>query len=150
IKGSELTDQLIADAVAMAGYDPEAISVSREDSGKPVVFVAGDEIHVSCSHSLDSFACVVAASNCGVDIQEPKKIKIWDIARRYFTDEEQEYVGEHGLEGFYKIWTRREAYAKYTGVGLRQVMSDVSVLNRDDVTFEDSVLDNGMYCSICY
>ena len=42
------------------------------------------------------------------------------LARRFFTDEEAEYVrdGEDTGVRFAKIWIRKEAYSKYTGKGL--------------------------------
>ena len=151
LSGSELTDALIIRALAEEGQDIRNISVYRDEQGKPFVDMAcGPCVHVSCSHSHDTFACIVSDVNCGIDIQEKRKVNIVQIADRYFTTEEKQYVADYGMDGFFKIWTRREAYAKYTGVGLKQVMSDVSVLNRADVSFDDSVLDNDMYCSICY
>lgn len=151
LKNSELTDALILRALVEHGFDDKDVRVYRDNKGKPLVDSAqGKTIHVSCSHSQDTFGCLVSEVNCGLDIQEVRQVNVIQIAGRYFTDGEQQYVADHGSEGFFHIWTRREAYAKYTGAGLRQVMSDVSVIGRTDVTFEDSILDNGMYCSICY
>ena len=37
--------------------------------------------------------------------------------RRYFTQDEQNYIREYGISGFFRLWVRREAFGKYTGDG---------------------------------
>ena len=52
-----------------------------------------------------------------MDLQENRLCRQDAIAARYFTDAEAEYVKQDGISGFYRIWTRREALAKFTGLG---------------------------------
>ena len=99
-------------------------------NGKPC-FPAYPEIQFSLSHSGMLAACAVSSRAVGVDAQEivTGKESFRLIAKRYFTEEEQQEVfrpeeGESGQEGafdpvaFAKVWTRKEAYVKMTGEGL--------------------------------
>ena len=38
--------------------------------------------------------------------------------KRYFTDEEQEYLGSD-IERFYELWVRKESFSKAVGRGLQ-------------------------------
>ena len=58
-------------------------------------------------------------------------------------------AADEGNSGFYKLWTRKEAYCKYTGLGLEQIMKREDVLEREDVSFRDLRLDDGCFCAIC-
>jgi 4'-phosphopantetheinyl transferase len=55
-----------------------------------------------------------------------------NIARRYFTPEEQEYLFSAGeaekAERFFEIWTAKESYLKYLGTGLRRSLNSFSVV----------------------
>ena len=39
-----------------------------------------------------------------------------DLAKRFFSLEEYKRI--HSLDSFYEIWSKKEAYLKYTGIGL--------------------------------
>ena len=72
----------------------------------------------SISHTGNIWVCLVADYNIGIDVQiEKTNVKFEDIAKRFFNEREQGYISEKGIQGFYKVWTAREAYAKYTGEG---------------------------------
>ncbi len=149
IKGAELTDKLIKEAAAQYGIDD--IEVFRTDKGKPYFkpFEDGSRLYVSVSHSNDMFVCLICAKPVGVDIQHERNANRDRISKRYFTEAEQEYAAEEGTEGFFRIWTRKEAYAKYTGRGMAEIIKGTCVLDREDVEFTDFQLEKGVYCSCC-
>lgn len=150
LKGHDLTDALIFKALREHGVDTEGLKVIRDHMGKPFLGPrSAVRLHISVSHCAGTFAVVISDRNCGIDIQEAKDTAIEKIAERFFTDEECGMVARGGKEAFFRIWTRKEAYAKYTGGGLGRVIKGAQVIDRDDVEFIDSVLENGMYCSIC-
>ena len=71
------------------------------------------------SHSGRYAACIVGAGVCGIDIEQIKeKREFTCIAERFFCENEKTYLkSEETSEAFYKIWTLKESYMKYTGTG---------------------------------
>jgi phosphopantetheinyl transferase len=90
--------------------------IRRDDKGKP--FFINENCHFSISHSHQYWVCVFSPYQVGVDIQFRKCSgnEVY-IARRFFSREEAKMVETEGEEGFYKIWTRREALGKFLGTG---------------------------------
>ena len=116
--------------------------------GKP--FIKGREaLFISASHSGEYFVCAISDAPVGIDVQEEREGRLSRISKRYFSAEEQAYVKERGEAGFFSLWTRKEAYAKYTGRGLEEIMKGTSVLGREDVDFVDFQIEKGIYCSCC-
>jgi len=144
LKGKALTDRLIIDLLG------ENAQILRSAAGKPSISWEKDSEppFVSVSHTGDIFACVFDRDNVGVDVQIEKKMDFVRVSRRYYTAEEQKYVGSDPGR-FFEVWTRKEAFAKYTGLGLAQVTSHEDVLNRNDVIFRDVTIYDGYHMSIC-
>lgn len=90
--------------------------IERTEKGKPCF--PNLPIEFSVSHSGGLWICMVGDGPCGIDLQEMKACDYMKIAARFFSPQEQAFVVQRGLRGFYQIWTRREAFAKYTGDGL--------------------------------
>jgi len=144
LKGSDLTNELIKDCLTEYGIqDPKVLRTAK---GKPYV---ESDVHLSVSHSGDYFICIIADKPVGIDVQERKSNKASKIAERYFSDLEREYVEENGENGFFTVWTRKEAYSKMTGEGLAEIIRGTEVLDRDDVIFTDFHLGDGIWCSYC-
>ena len=94
------------------------LSIGRSRAGKPFfTSPAAADIQFSISHSGGLWACILGKSPCGIDLQENRSCRQDAIAARFFSDAEADYVKQTGLPGFYRIWTRREAFAKFTGLG---------------------------------
>lgn len=150
--GRALTDILIKESLRASGI--EAGNILRTDKGKPYIAggkdAAGErDVFFSVSHSGDFFACLIADVPVGIDVQQHRNVAAERISRRYFTDEECRYIEENGDDGFFFIWARKEAYSKYTGLGLEEILHGTPVLDRIDVEFIDFKLEKGMYCSCC-
>ena len=147
LKGKELTDRLLVELLSRhcsPGAVPAAIRIERTGEGKPFV-VWDEEIpspHISVSHCDGVFACAVDDDNVGLDIQDERDVDVERIGNRYFNEDEQK-------EDFYVIWTRKEAYSKFTGIGLSQVISGVTVLGRQDVNFEEFTILDNIHVSVC-
>lgn len=112
-----------------ANLTPADLSVSRSASGKPFfTSPATSGINFSISHSGELWVCVLGPAPCGLDIQKMRPCRQEAIARRYFSAAEQAYVKQEGLTGFYEIWIRREALAKYSGAGFFGMAEERPVL----------------------
>ena len=156
-KGRELTERLLYHALADAGM-PD-LKIMRTEKGKPYVQSAEEQdqagrtkrpnIYISASHSKNLFACLIGDRPLGIDLQHGRKMDPAKISARYFAEEEAELVRKLGAAAFFRLWTRKEAYSKYTGNGLADVMSGISVLDRNDVEFLDFQWEKDVYCSCC-
>ena len=150
LSGKELTNALILKALGEYGADTEGLHVIRDHRGKPFIGPRSRiKLSISVSHCGSTFAVVISDGNVGIDIQDERDNNYRKIAQRFFTEEECAIIDERGREAFYILWTRKEAYAKYTGGGIGQVMRKVQVPDREDVEFTDSMLEGGMHCCIC-
>ena len=114
-------------AVGHADYE-----IETSPFGKPMVKGAAD-FHFNLSHSGQWVVIAYSSRPVGIDVE---KI-CWDsgkenLARRYFTADEQDYVFGQGPQGcaarFFEIWTAKEGYLKYIGTGLQKSLNSFSVL----------------------
>lgn len=96
--------------------DASMVQILRTEKGKP--YFPDLPLEFSVSHTGPMWICIMGAGPCGIDIQEVRDCEYKKIAGKYFTRQEQSLVLKQGIAGFYRIWTRREAFAKYTGAGL--------------------------------
>ena len=107
-----------------------SIRIDGANYERPVFF--------SLSHSADMLICAVADTNVGADCQyhslDQKRAE--PIAERFYSAEEREYLANFDndrdfLNAFYHIWTRKEAYIKYTGKGLSEGLSSFSTIQNN-------------------
>ena len=92
------------------------VVILRGEHGKP--YVAGQPWHFNISHSGDYLVMVFDRMPVGIDVQEMKPVKRPELIAKHFSEEEQEYIAAGGEDALYRIWCRKEAYAKCTGRGL--------------------------------
>lgn len=145
MKGSELTDALIKDCLEEYGVqDPQIL---RTTKGKP--YVEHCDTYLSVSHSGEYFLCIIAERPVGIDVQERKNSNSDKIAERYFTEREKSFIRDNGENGFFTVWTRKEAYSKLTGEGIAEIIRGTEVIDREDVVFTDFQLEDGVWCSYC-
>lgn len=90
--------------------------ILREEKGKP--YFVETPLEFSLSHSGLLWICMFADRPCGIDLQRVKDCGYEDIAKRQFTEDEQHYVRIWGIDGFFRLWVRKEAFCKCTGQGI--------------------------------
>ena len=110
------------------------VQVKKDENGKPFVEVPG--FFLSATHSGKKVICAVSRENIGIDGELPGQrnracVSFERIARRFFTNREQAYVNETGAHGFYEIWVRKEAFMKYTGLGMAYGFRNIETRGRD-------------------
>lgn len=135
------TDELIlraaCDYMSEKGHDFSGLSteICRTEKGKP--YFKELPLAFSVSHTDDLWVCLVSdrEKSVGVDIQQMRKARFQRIAGIYFTEDEMELMDKDEEKNFFAIWTRKEAYAKYTGEGLTKKLSEVSTINNSEVEF---------------
>ncbi|QHI71238.1 4'-phosphopantetheinyl transferase family protein [Aminipila terrae] len=125
--GEELLRKALKD---YSGNAYTGIVIKREKYGKP--YFENIPVQFSISHSGQIWVCLMADFNVGIDIQFYKNLKYEKIAERFFTENEIEYIHQKGIDGFFQVWTRKEAYVKYTGNGFaNEGFSDFSVVSKE-------------------
>lgn len=106
-----------------------SLEICVDENGKPY-FKDYPDFYFNISHSGDLIAVAFSSSSVGVDIEKLKDAN-FKIAERRFTDKEKQFI-KNNLDFFY-VWTRKEAYLKRTGKGLRQSLSTFGVLDENTI-----------------
>jgi len=117
---------------------PEKISIKTAEHGKPYLADV-PELAFNLSHSADAMVIAVG-QNCrlGVDIEfcNPRA-NLVGLVDKCFADEEIAYWNAlpevQQIAGFYRFWTRKEAFVKATGHGISLGLS-LCVVNPENPT----------------
>ncbi len=91
-------------------------TVQRSKLGKPSF--SDVPLHFSISHTEDLWFSVFFPEEVGLDFQIERKVKYEKISQRFFSPEEAEYLKHEDSGEFFRLWTRKEAFCKYTGMGI--------------------------------
>jgi 4'-phosphopantetheinyl transferase len=120
------------------GTNPEAIRISYGAYGKPALSGEHEDsrlrFNMSHSHEVALFA-FAEDRELGVDVEHIRSdFASEEVARRFFSRREVETFNalpQHDqVAGFFKCWTRKEAFIKVIGLGMSQP------LDKFDVTLE--------------
>ncbi|MCR4902680.1 MAG: 4'-phosphopantetheinyl transferase superfamily protein [Butyrivibrio sp.] len=121
---AKLSEILYPKDIIQVHYTPNAY-------GKPFIMSYPD-FHFSLSHSGDYVALASNDAPVGLDIQEEQNKKVFAISARFFAPKENELLEsiadkEERLKMFYRIWSAKEAYIKYTGRGIYENLSSFTI-----------------------
>ena len=119
-------------------YRKASADVRKGVHGKPYFCEpALEDVFFSKSNTQGHEIVCFSDREVGVDCENIKarpgiETRFAGISRKYFTDDEQEYLrasSEGGIERFFEIWTAKEAYMKYTGKGFSEGFRTFSVFH---------------------
>ncbi|MEL7654579.1 MAG: 4'-phosphopantetheinyl transferase superfamily protein [Bacillota bacterium] len=133
-----LKDYVKRQQLEMRDSDIDQVIIQKEEKGKPYFsLTSGDysekrlTTHYSVSHSGRWWGCLMAEERVGFDLEVYREnINYGKIAQRYFTEEEHEFISNAGLDAFFEVWVRKEAFVKYLGSGLAEGLDSFSVIER--------------------
>lgn len=125
------------------------IQFREGENKKPALSLPEAAIHFNISHSGDYIAIALAKGPIGIDVEKINLgFQYQGIMDHYFTPEEQRFIlsdKNEALSKFFLLWTRKEAYVKYTGEGLLgdlqelpkliNLPNDIGVSRKDDTFF---------------
>lgn len=96
-----------------------SIEISYGEFGKPET----NGLNFNLSHCRTGVACIVSESQCGIDVQDVGSVKKAAEDIDIFTPAERQEISLAGnkYEVFTRLWTRKEAYCKYLGCGIKSI-----------------------------
>lgn len=123
----------------------------KSKEGKP--FLAEyKNIDFNISHTDGMVLCGITDSGrVGVDVEHNRKVHK-NVSAKVFHLDEISYVNsspEQSEDRFFEIWTKKEAYTKYIGTGLRNDLTQISMLNKDISDKLYHWQNNSFYYSVC-
>ncbi|RBP02129.1 4'-phosphopantetheinyl transferase superfamily protein [Rossellomorea aquimaris] len=142
--------------------------IFRNKYGKPYLNI--DNLHYNISHAGDWVVCCIDKKSVGVDIEQVIDIDI-EIIKEQFHTKEIEFLNSNSnnLKEFYRIWTVKESFVKYTGLGLslsfKSFYVEFAQKNVITIGYEDNlafptinnkikiqslILDSNYMLSICF
>lgn len=106
------------------------ISIGYNANGKPFLLPFDCGIHYNISHAGDWIVCGIGDSNVGIDVEQIREKEI-NFASNVLTKKEYDYWEKLSQEDqrkkFYQMWTIKESFSKYLGIGLSLPFSNVEI-----------------------
>ncbi|KYD00676.1 4'-phosphopantetheinyl transferase family protein [Bacillus atrophaeus] len=141
----------------------ETIKISENRYGKKKC-LNNLNLHFNISHSGKWVVIAFSDFKVGIDIEEMLEIEFKEVIP-YFTYEEQMYLNslkEDKKLDFYRMWTAKESYMKYTGLGFNLDLNSFSVPlqesgkvslkgspNKESPLISSFLLGENYYISVC-
>ena len=102
----------------------------------------------SLSHSGGILALLIHTHPVGVDLQAHTKARTELLARRWFHPSEYAAFQTGGCRDadFFTFWAAKEAYAKYTGMGVARTARRCSVLTASESIYTYACMDGYSLC----
>ena len=119
------TFSLLVEMLQNNGLLKELPSIEYAENGKPFLKNYPD-LHFNLSHCRLYVAVAIHRSPVGVDIECRRNVTP-ALIRRVCSDDEQLSISlskDPDME-FLRLWTRKEAYLKYTGTGIVEPLTDI-------------------------
>ncbi|MHC1748161.1 MAG: 4'-phosphopantetheinyl transferase superfamily protein [Cellulosilyticaceae bacterium] len=119
--------------------DLKDVKLAYNIYGKPYLNI-DTPIYFNISHANNRIICAIDEKEVGVDIERERHIdNILDIAKRFFhEDEYQSLLKQDSTKKqekyFYQLWTAKESYIKWKGMGLTLPLKSFSVTHQNHET----------------
>lgn len=144
---------LAAGALLQYALGTAEYTAAKGPFGKPYI-KGNNSFHYNLSHCGNWVAIAYGDTEVGIDVEEIcMDTGKEDIARRYFTPDEQAYVfgaKELAPQRFFAVWTGKESYLKYLGTGLQKNLASFSIFSLEpEVQLYHRILPGGYSLSLC-
>lgn len=82
------------------------------------------------SHSEEYIICAISETNkVGIDIEKIKGLQIYDFENQFSNKEWEEILDDNSLKAFYSYWTKKEAFLKAIGTGLKFPLKNINIID---------------------
>lgn len=121
---------------------PADVQIDLPSDTAPSLTINGERWQLSISHSAQVIAVAVSCTNrLGVDIEQLKTRNISEFSREFAA-----LAGAVDEHTFYQHWTAAEAYSKYSGKPLLQVLYSPQP---EQISRQYLSLNGYMLCLVC-
>lgn len=126
---------MIRDILKSHGRSQDEIVISH--NGRPTI----EGIDFNISHSGKYVMMVISDKKVGCDIERIKG-RNYSVAKKYFSEREKDWLDKSADKdlSFYRIWTARESYIKYTGEGIVLDFAKYEVNKLDNIECYEDIL----------
>ena len=139
--------------IALSNEGRTDFEYQYDSYGKP--YVKGN-LFVNWSHSGEMAICAISNNPVGCDVEIIKAAKL-NLAKKYFTENENELLENDADTMFCRIWSAKESFIKFTGLGFRQHLKTFEVdLSKGEILYSNRVyhlnefnLDDKYRCCVC-
>ncbi len=141
--------------LGMPFRDAEDWRIDKTDRGKPF-FAFHPEISISITDSDGHWMMAFSDGKIGIDLQRRRVRGDRErLAKRFFHLAEAAWILEaadeaSATERFFRIWTAKEAYVKYTGQGIDNGFSEFSVLPESDQVMAEAGMRSALGAKFLY
>lgn len=122
----------------LTGTAPSEVALGVGEHGKPTLRLPGEgAVEFNLSHSGPiALVAVSLGRPVGVDVERLRPFpEVASVVDRFFTPTERADFAQlpeaEQLPAFFGVWTRKEAFAKATGLGVASTLSEVTVSTGD-------------------
>lgn len=137
---------LLIKALKLHHFDALKYEFYYNEKGKPEL--KGLPINFSISHSGNYVAIALSKDPIGVDIQEIREIDD-KLIGYVLNDAEISLINkDNKLNSFFEIWTAKEAYLKYIGIGLEKTLKSIDITNKKSLLKHIDAI-NGYKICVC-
>ena len=146
------------------GLKNENYQILRGEHGKPFVSGASVSAFFNLSHSGDYIVCALSEKEVGIDIERVGRFRP-EVAGRFFHPGEvrvlENLPEDRQADAFFRYWSAKESFLKYTGTGLSASLSGFEVCFGEQVrirkgnlyepvSVRECYLDKDYKCFVCY
>jgi 4'-phosphopantetheinyl transferase len=111
---------------------PGDVTFGVATHGKPYLIESGTDLHFNLSHSGERAVIALARGRAvGVDIEQARPVEVLELGARFFAASELTALRQRPpaeqQAAFFRCWTRKEAFIKALGEGLRYPLDSFEV-----------------------
>lgn len=121
---------VLAYLLLLYSLNRKSVKLSYGEYGKPQI----EGTNFNLSHCRTGIACIVSESECGIDVQDIGSARnvIEDVDIFTSAEKQKLELSNDKCEEFTRIWTRKEAYCKYLGCGIKSINFMKNCLDNTD------------------
>lgn len=158
-KNEFLTSRVLIEKL-LSSITPSNAPVCKDHNNKPYFkdLNLKNKLNLSYAHSSSYLAAVISKSNAvGIDIEEVSRFKNHKAFNKWLSPEERNKICEHQDKDreLCKLWTKKEALCKATGLGYGLRFKDHHIFNQNKYPlngkeyFFKTISADDYICTIC-